>query len=182
MSNFYIGQIIMFGGNFAPRGFMFCNGQLLPIAQYQALFSLIGTTYGGNGTTNFALPNLQSRVPVHIGTGPGQPTYTLGQSAGEDAVTITSQTMAAHNHVLIASQGAANTGSVGSTVLPATSNGPSPATPEFYAVQASPPLTVVPLDSHTASLTGSGGPHNNVMPSLAVSFVIAVVGIFPSRN
>jgi microcystin-dependent protein len=180
MSNFFLGQITMFSGNFAPRGFAFCNGQQLAIAQNQALFSLLGTTYGGNGTTNFALPNLQSSLPLHYGQGPGQPTYVLGQSGGEEFVTITTQSMAAHSHVLNASQGPATAVSVGSTVMPATANGSSNVI--FYAVQATPALTLVGLDSHTASLVGGNGPHSNLMPSLCISFVIALTGIFPSRN
>jgi microcystin-dependent protein len=182
MSNAFIGQILMFGGNFAPRNFMFCNGQLLPIAQYQALFSLIGTTYGGNGTTNFALPNLQSRIPLHYGSGPAQPTYALGQASGEEYVTITSQTLAAHNHVMVASQAQASTGNVGSGVQPAVVNGTRAGL--FYAAQQTgqPQLTIVGLDSHSASMAGGSGPHDNIMPSLAVSFIIAVQGIFPSRN
>jgi len=180
MSNAYVGQISMFGGNFAPRNFMFCNGQLLSISQYQALFSLIGTTYGGNGTTNFALPNLQSRVPLHYAPS-ASPPYVLGQAAGEEYVTITTSTLPAHNHMLLASQGQASTGTVGSGVLPATANGPtSPA--YFYAVQATPALNIVALDSHTASLSGGSGPHNNIMPSQAISFIICLFGIFPSRN
>ncbi|MEI9992433.1 MAG: tail fiber protein [Rhizomicrobium sp.] len=183
MSNAFIGQISMFGGNFAPRSFMFCNGQLLPIGQYQALFSLIGTTYGGNGTTNFALPNLQSRLPLHYGAGPGLSSYVLGQAAGVEYVTITTSTTPAHSHVLVASKGNANTGTVGSGVLPAVANGNITPT-YFYAaqMQGQPALQIVTLDPHSASLVGGNGPHANLMPSLAISFIICVQGIFPSRN
>src|ERR1700693_2766888 len=98
MSNVFLGQISMFGGNFAPRGFALCNGQTLPITQNAALFSLLGTTYGGNGQTTFALPNLQSRLPVHQGQGPGLSNYVMGQTGGATAVTINSTTMPAHSH------------------------------------------------------------------------------------
>ena len=182
MSNAFVGQISMFGGNFAPRNFMFCNGQLLSISQYQALFSLIGTTYGGDGVQTFALPNLQSRIPLHEGTGPGQPTYVLGQSAGSEFVTIMQPTMPAHTHTPVASTAPATATNVGSTVIPATVSGPTAG--DFYAaqVQGQPVLPIVSLDGHSATLAGGSQQHNNLMPSLAVSFIIAVFGVFPSRN
>src|SRR5689334_9565923 len=98
MTNVYLGQITGFGGNYAPRMYAFCNGQTMAIAQNQALFSLLGTYYGGNGQTTFMLPNLQSRLPIHIGQGPGLSAYVIGQNGGNQAVTITTATMPAHNH------------------------------------------------------------------------------------
>jgi microcystin-dependent protein len=182
MSNVFVGQITMFGGNFAPRGFALCNGQLLAISQNQALFSLIGTTYGGNGQTTFALPNLQSQLALHYGQGPGQPNYTLGQTAGTPSVTLTTATTPAHTHSLIASQGPADTGTVGSGVLPATSKGTSNA--EFYAAQkqGQPALTPVAMDAGVCGPAGGNAPHTNLMPSQCISFVIALTGVFPSRN
>ena len=182
MSNVYIGQIVMFGGNFAPRNFAFCNGQLLSIAQNEALFALIGTTYGGNGVTTFALPNLQSSLPMHYGTGPGQPSYALGQAAGTSSVTITPGSTPTHTHTLSASQGPATTGTVGSGVVPATTNGTANA--EFYAtqIQGQPIITPVAMAAGSATNTGSNMPHSNLMPSLCISFIIALYGIFPSRN
>lgn len=182
MSEPYIGQITMFGGNFAPRGYALCDGQLLSIAQYSALFSLIGTTYGGNGTTNFALPNLQSRLTNHMGRGPGLSLYALGQSAGTPQVTLTSLTMPGHMHMLMATTGPANTGTVGSGVVPATSNGSfSPA--EFYATQGSgPAVEKHAMVSAACGQAGGSLPHTNLMPSLCITFIIALQGIFPSRN
>ncbi len=183
MSEPFIGQITMFGGNFAPINYAFCNGQLLPINQYQALFSLIGTTYGGNGTTNFALPNLQSRLSNHMGQGPGLANYAIGQASGVTQVTLTSQTMPAHTHMLLATKGSASTGAVGSGVVPATSNGPvSPA--QFYAdvETGEPPITRQPMNSAACGPAGGNLPHDNQMPSQCITFIIALQGIFPSRN
>jgi microcystin-dependent protein len=182
MSNVFVGQISMFGGNFAPRNYAFCNGQLMAIAQNQALFSLIGTNFGGNGVTTFALPNLQSSLPLHYGTGPGQPTYNIGQVAGNTTVTILPGTMPAHTPALIASTGNATTGNVAANVMPATSNGPT--TPAaFYAnpVQGGPALTIVPMGSVCGPIGGTQ-PHSNLMPSLCITFIVALFGIFPSRN
>lgn len=182
MSQPYLGQITMFGGNFAPRGYALCDGQLLSINQYSALFSLIGTIYGGNGTTNFALPNLQSRLSNHMGRGPGLSLYALGQSAGEPAVTITSSTMPGHTHMLYASAGLANTGTVGSSVAPATSTGSH--TAAFYATEKTgePPLTKHAMAAAACNPSGGNLPHDNLMPSLCITFIIALQGIFPSRN
>lgn len=182
MSQPYIGQITLFAGNFAPRGYAFCNGQLLAISQNEALFSLIGTTYGGNGTTNFQLPDLQSRIPVHMGQGPGLSPYMLGQNAGSQRVTLTDNTMPGHMHMLLASTGAGTATTIDGTVIPAT-----PTTgnaPLFYAAQGSgqPALNFYPLSPSAVSYTGGSQPHNNLMPSLCISFVIALTGIFPPRN
>ena len=131
MSEPYLGQITMFGGSYAPRNFALCDGQILSISQYSALFSLIGTTYGGNGQTTFALPDLRSRLSIHMGQSAGLSNYPIGQSGGEAAVKISSRTMAGHSHSLVATTGEADTGTVGLGVVPAKSNGPHPA--EFYA-------------------------------------------------
>ena len=167
----------MFGGNFAPRMFAFCNGQQMSIAQNQALFSLIGTTYGGDGVTTFNLPNMISRLPVHFGTGSGLSTYALGQTGGTNTVTITSNTMPAHNHSLNAAKVNAATANITTSSLPAQ---PTVGTPYFYASGTG--MTPHNLAPNTVMPSGGNLPHDNMMPSLCVSFIIALQGIFPSRN
>lgn len=181
MTNVFLGQITMFGGNYNPRGFAFCNGQTLPIAQNQALFSLLGTTYGGNGTTTFALPNLQSRLPVHQGQGPGLSSYALGQNGGVPTVTIDQSTTPTHIHSLTATTANATTPTIANNVLPATATAGSP--PEFYAnSQAGALLTFVNPSPAACAVVGGSQPHTNLMPSLCITFIIALQGIFPSRN
>ena len=167
MSEPFIGSIILFAGNFAPRGWAFCNGQLLPIAQNTALFSILGTTYGGNGQTTFALPDLRGRVPLHPGTGPGLSQYTLGQSAGAETITLTSSEMPAHTHVQPASNG------------DQTTNRPNAAVPARGGVYAG---TTDGSALDPTSPAGGSQPHSNLQPYLAVNYIIALEGIFPSRN
>jgi microcystin-dependent protein len=173
MAQPYIGEIRMFGGNFAPAGWLFCNGQQLPISENEALFQLIGTTYGGDGESVFNLPNLQSRIPMHMGTGPDGTTYQIGEMAGVESVTLTTQQIPVHNHPLIASN-AAGAGAPGNALLgvPAsnqqgvmTYNATAPATPLH-------PNTVLPI--------GGSQPHENCQPFLCVSYIISLYGIFPS--
>ncbi len=171
MSQPFLGEIKMVGFNFAPRGYALCNGQILPIAQNTALFSLLGTTYGGNGQTTFALPDLRSRVPVHQGQGPGLSGYTLGQASGTETVTLNVQQIPAHNHTVNAS---------------ATAASKSPAN-NVPAVTGAGSSYGAPPDGTTMNpgmITGGGGnqPHTNLQPSLCINFVIALEGIFPSRN
>lgn len=181
MTNVFLGQITMFGGNYNPRGYAFCNGQTLPIAQNQALFSLLGTTYGGNGTTTFALPNLQSRLSVHQGQGPGLSPYVLGQNGGVPTVTIDQSTTPTHTHLLTATTANASTATIGNTVLPAQPTTGNP--PEFYAnSQAGALLDFHPLNAAACAVVGQSQPHTNLMPSLCITFIIALQGIFPSRN
>ena len=160
----FIAEIILFAGNFAPRGWAFCNGQLLSISQNTALFSLLGTTYGGNGQTTFALPDLRSRVPVHPGQGPGLSSYQLGQSGGAETVTLGVNQLPAHTH-------AATSPPVDTA---ATSNRPTsgmaPARGGAYAPGPS------------VGSTGGSQPHTNLQPHLALNYIIATQGIFPSRN
>src|SRR5262249_34756924 len=186
MSNAFIGQITMFAGTFAPKTTAFCNGQILSIAQNQALFSLLGTTYGGNGTTTFALPNLQSQLPVHQGQGTGLSNYSLGQTGGTPSVTIHQSTTPTHNHTLSATQPTTTTAAIDTTVLPGQPTvAIAPATPAFYAFQGAPPLPTLvrhPMAAAACSTTGGSQPHTNLMPSLCISFVIFLTGIFPSRN
>lgn len=178
MSQPYIGQISMFGGNFAPRTWAFCNGQLMSIAQNQALFSLLGTTFGGDGVQTFGLPNMISRVPVHYGTGPGLSAYALGQSGGHETVTLTTQTMPLHTHSLNAAKVNATTTNITNSSLPAQPTAGT--TPQLYASGSS----LVPHDMPANAVLPAGNnlPHENMMPSLCVSFIVALQGLFPSRN
>lgn len=182
MATPYVGQISMFGGNFAPRGWALCNGQILSISQNQALFALIGTYYGGNGVQNFALPNLVSRLPVHIGQGLGRSPYVIGQVGGTTDVTITAQTMPAHTHTLNATQTQANAAAIGSSVLPGKPTAGSE--PRFYAFQPSgqPALTMYALAGGVVGNSGGTQQHTNMMPSLCITFIIALQGAFPSRS
>jgi len=178
----FLAQIMMFAGNFAPVNYAFCNGQTMNISQNQALFALIGTYYGGNGVTTFQLPNLQSRLPVHVGQGAGLSNYAIGQAAGATEVTITAQTMPLHTHTLSATKTQGNASSIGNTVLPGTPPGTSNVF--FYANQPAgqPTLTYFNLAPGAVSTTGGNQPHTNMMPSLCITFVIALSGIFPSRG
>ncbi|MDQ3898292.1 MAG: tail fiber protein [Actinomycetota bacterium] len=169
MSEPFLGEIMMFAGNFAPRGWAMCNGQILPIAQNTALFSILGTTYGGNGQTTFALPDLRGRVPMHFGQGPGLSARTLGEQGGEESVTLIQAQLPQHSHTANA------------TSADATSSKPDGAVPASGGAYA--PAS----DGTTMSpgfITGGGGnqPHDNMQPYLAINFVIALEGIFPSRN
>ncbi|HEX4332095.1 MAG TPA: tail fiber protein [Usitatibacter sp.] len=171
MANPFLGEIKMVPFNFAPRGWTFCNGQQLPINQNQALFSLLGTTYGGNGVTTFALPNLQGCTPLHFGSTPGS-FYQMGQIGGEVAHTLSSSEMPAHSHLI---QGATRPGTAtapGNNVLAAHRGG--------YANASDAPT--VGLNSRAVSSVGGNQPHNNLSPYLVISFVIALTGVFPSRN
>jgi microcystin-dependent protein len=165
MSEPFLSEIKIISWNFPPKGWAFCNGQLLPINQNQALFALLGTTYGGNGQTNFALPNLRGRAPIHFGNG-----HTLGEAAGSSAVTINQQQMPTHNHFLM--------------VSPTNADGPVP-TGNFFggANNAYTPAgNLTTLDPRTVSNVGGSQPHNNMMPYLVLNFIIALQGIFPSPN
>ncbi len=174
MSTPLIGTIIMFAGNFAPRGWALCNGQLLAISQNQALFSILGTTYGGNGTTTFALPNLQSRVPIHAGQGPGLSPYVLGQTAGVENVTLLTNNMPTHNHLVNCnSSGGSQASPAGG--LPAVE---STGTSSNYAPTGN-GSTMSPSMIGTA---GGSQPFTVVQPYLCVNFIIALQGVFPSRN
>lgn len=172
MSQPFIGEIRIFGGNFAPQGWAFCNGALQAISQNTVLFSLIGTTYGGDGQATFALPDLQSRVPLHQGTNPGNGTnYILGQHGGVETVTLTTNQIPAHSHVPQASSlGATNRDPAGSFWAAWNSNQYSDQPPN------------VGMNEGAIGLTGNSQPHLNLVPFLAVNFIISLFGIFPSQN
>jgi microcystin-dependent protein len=174
MSDPYIAEIRMFAGNFAPRGWALCNGQLLPISQNTALFSLLGTNFGGNGTTTFGLPNLQGLTPLGAGQGNGLTQRVLGEIGGETNVTLTQLQMPIHAHAAIGSDAAGGQ-------LPANNvwSKPSQRGINAYNQTQGTPATMNPS---ALSPAGSGVPHNNLMPYLVVNFIICMQGIFPSRN
>ncbi len=176
MASPFIAEIRLVGFNFPPRGNAFCNGQIISIAQNTALFSLVGTTYGGNGTTNFALPNLQSRTPLAQGQGPGLSNYVLGQSGGAASVTLLSTQMPSHTHFPQGTSAAGNSQSPGGNVWAASVGGRTP--PPLYSTAA--PNTL--MNAAAISSTGGGQPHENRQPYLGLNFVIALQGIFPARN
>ncbi len=172
MSEPFIAEVRIFAGNFAPRGWAFCDGQLLPIAQNTALFSLIGTTYGGDGRTTTALPNLQGRAPMHPGQGPGLTARRLGEKGGVETVALSEAQMPNHLHTLRATvsrgsasqpQGNAFNRSTGDTAYLA-------------------PTNLTGMSTTMAANTGGGQPHNNLQPFLTLNFIIALVGLYPSRN
>jgi len=169
----FIGQIMQFAGNFAPEGWAFCNGQLLPIASNTALFSILGPTYGGDGRTTFGLPNLQGRVAIHAGTGPGLTPRQIGQFSGSETVTLNITQMPAHTHM----------------VNPKYSNAPGQINPaNNYPSNLGAPNAVYgasgdgPMGSAIVGNAGGSQPHDNMQPWLCVNYIIALQGIFPSRN
>lgn len=167
MSEAYVGEIRMFAGNFAPVGWALCQGQLLPIAENAALFQLIGTTYGGDGQNTFALPNLASRLPVHLGPG-----FALGQAGGEEAVTLTTQQVPTHAHPVTAGTAAGSQASPAGNVLAGS------ATVALYNGNA-PNASLAP---QTVQPAGGSRPHDNMQPFLAINFIISLSGVFPSQN
>ena len=167
MAQPYVGEIRMFAGNFAPAGWMFCEGQLLPISEYETLFNLIGTTYGGDGQSTFALPDLRGRVPLHFGNG-----FTLAETGGVEEVTLTVSQIPSHSHPMLASADAADqiTGNGGVVAAP-------PALSMYFT--ASPDSS---LNPNTMGSVGGSQPHNNFQPYLCVDFIISLFGIFPSQT
>lgn len=179
MSEPFIAEIMLFGGNFAPRGWATCSGQLLAIAQNTALFSLLGTTYGGNGQTNFALPDLRGRVPVGMGTGPGLPNITQGEVGGAASHTLITPEMPSHIHSSQLVMGG-----------PANANSPATHLASSGYVESTGDPVKISTDVAAGGFTlgqnttpaGNSQPHNNMQPYLGINFVIALEGIFPSRN
>ena len=168
----YVGEIRMFAGNFAPNGWMFCEGQTLPISENEVLFQLIGTTYGGDGEETFNLPNLASRVPIHMGTGPDGTTYQIGEMAGTEQETLTTQQIPVHSHAFL---GSSNNG----TEANATGAFPATSTTLQPYVQEVPSAAFAPT-----SITPAGGsqPHENTQPFLCINFIISLFGVFPSQT
>ncbi len=172
MAQPYVGEIRMFAGTFAPVGWAFCQGQTMSIAENDVLFQLIGTTYGGDGQETFNLPDLQSRVPIHQGAGPGLSTRVIGERAGTESVTLTMLQVPGHSHAFMASQDAA-------TVLNAQGNvigTPLTATPFFAA------MPTLALNAQSIAPVGGSQPHENMQPFLCINFIISLFGIFPSST
>jgi microcystin-dependent protein len=168
----FVGEIRMFGGNFAPAGWMFCDGQLLPISENEVLFQLIGTTYGGDGQETFALPNLQSRIPLHFGTGSDGISYTLGEAAGVEQVTLTTQQTPIHTHALLASLDPQNaTNPTGSLLAQ-----PGQIQPYIESTANT------AFNANAVTPAGGSQPHENMMPFLCISFIISLFGIFPPQS
>jgi microcystin-dependent protein len=173
MAQPYIGEIRMFGGNFAPAGWMFCDGTQLAISQNDTLFQLIGTTYGGDGQSTFNLPDLRGRVPVHQGTNPGTATnFTLGEQAGVESVTLTTQQIPQHSHTFQATTAIGTQANPGGNLL-ANSQGPQP------YIQENPDDS---LNAQALTLVGGNQPHENLQPFLGINFIISLFGIFPSQT
>jgi microcystin-dependent protein len=168
MAQPYVGEIRMFAGNFAPAGWMFCEGQLLPISENETLFQLIGTTYGGDGQSTFALPDLRGRLPLHQGNG-----FILAETGGAEEITLTVSQIPAHSHALLATLNSAASTVPSPAVLPGVG-----ATSTITAYGADAPLT--PLHPSSVSSVGGSQPHTNFQPYLCVDFIISLFGIFPS--
>ncbi|TJY42784.1 phage tail protein [Cohnella pontilimi] len=170
----YVGEIRIFAGNFAPKGWALCDGSLLSIQTNTALFSLLGTTYGGNGKTNFALPDLRGRAPMHFGTGQGLTPRSLGESGGSASVQLTVQQMPSHNHVPNCVAGASDQMSpAGAEWGNATAGRQSPS---LYSSKFD-----TPMSPQAIGATGGGAPHNNMQPYLVLNYIIALQGVFPPR-
>ena len=169
----YIGEIRMFGGSFAPAGWAFCNGALMPISENDALFTLIGTTYGGDGQETFALPDLQGRVPIHAGQGPGiSQNYQLGEKGGVESVTLTTQQIPVHTHAFMASTAAANGNSPQNQIL-------AQSTQRAIYYEAT---TTTNLAANALGSAGGSQPHDNLAPYQCISFIISLFGVFPPQS
>ena len=176
MSSPFVAEIRIFACNFAPTGWAFCNGQILPLSQNTALFSLLGTTYGGDGKSNFALPNLQGAAAMHWGQSPGTSLYDLGQTGGETTVSLLSSEVPGHQHNLQASAHAADLDS------PGPQNALARSTPGFIYKQPTGAAPPQPMANGTLTPSGGNQPHNNLMPFLTLNFCIALQGVYPPRS
>jgi microcystin-dependent protein len=176
MAQPFLGQILLVGFNFAPVGWALCDGQLLPISQNTALFSLLGTQYGGDGRSTFGLPDLRSRVPIGMGQGNGLSPYTIGEMTGVESVTLQPTQMPAHTHLINATNAAGGVQTPANNFLAAATAGGRPA--DIYS--AGPSQTT--LSPNAVTNAGNNQPHNNIQPVLAMNYIIALQGIFPSRN
>lgn len=178
----YLGAIKLFAGNYAIFGYALAQGQILPLSQYQALFALLGTTYGGNGTSNFQLPNLQSSLPIGQGNGQGLTPRVIGETGGVENVTLQSTTVPPHSHVFNAAS--AVNGSSGSVAGATVLLGPVDAGTQgaFYAPAGAPGFAAAVLNQGAIGPAGGNQPHNNIQPSMGITYIIAMSGIFPSRN
>lgn len=171
MAEPFIGEIRLFGGGYAPLGWLPCEGQLLPIAEYDLLYSLLGTVYGGDGQVSFGLPDLRGRLPIHQGSGPGLTTREMGEMGGSEQVVMTPAQIPAHRHTMQASKRPAMLGRAASDGLLATATAP------IYG----PPPATASLEASALNQIGQGLPHDNMPPFLALNFIIATEGLYPSR-
>lgn len=170
----FVGEVRMFGGSFAPAGWAMCQGQLMPISQNETLFNLIGTTYGGDGQSTFALPDLQGRMPLHAGQGPGiSQTYQIGETGGVESVTLSVQQIPVHTHALLAS------GDFGQNQQPQNGFFAQLNTGTLYISPADP---MANLNAGALSPVGGSQPHENMMPYLCITFIISLFGVFPTQN
>jgi microcystin-dependent protein len=168
----YVGEIRMFAGNFAPVGWAFCEGQQMPIAENDVLFTLIGTTYGGDGQSTFNLPNLASRVPIHMGTGPSGTTYQIGEMAGTEQETLTVQQIPGHTHPMTGSGDISNTPNPGNNVVARSGQ-----VNMFFNGS-----TTNQMDAQSVGPAGGSQPHENTQPFLCINFIISLFGVFPSQT
>jgi len=166
----FIGMVILFGGNFAPRGWALCDGQLLPISENTSLFSILGTTYGGDGRTTFALPDLRGRVPLHPGHGPGLTQRTLGEKVGNETVALSAAEMPSHSHAMNVANVPADNGRPSGDMFGQT---------QIFTATATPTAT---LNAATIANNGGNEAHDNMQPSLGINYIIALQGIYPSRS
>ncbi len=170
----FVGEIRMFGGNFAPAGWAFCNGALLAISENDTLFTLIGTTYGGDGQETFALPDLQGRIPVHAGTGNDGITYLLGEKGGVESVTLTTNQIPIHTHVPVATANAGTLSSPANATWAAAGTGE-----QIYSTPPNPPASA--MNALGILPTGGSQPHDNMAPYLCISFILSLFGVFPHQ-
>lgn len=175
MSDPFVGEIRLFAGNFAPQGWAFCDGQLLAIADNDALFSLFGTIYGGDGRTTFALPDLRGRVPIHMGTGPGLSARAIGSKAGAEQVTLTANQLAGHSHAWRATTAAAQERTPVNNAMAETSAA------DIFS-QSEPPQTPVTMAAGMVGNTGGSQAHENIQPFQCINYIVALFGIYPSRT
>jgi microcystin-dependent protein len=171
----FVAEIRIFPFNFAPKGWAFCDGQILPLSQNTALFSLLGTTYGGDGKSNFALPNMQGNAPMHPGQGPGLSLHDLGETGGSETVSLLESEIPAHSHAMMAQNQAANLDAPGSDRTYSRSSG-------GFAYKTTPVTTVVQMSDSMIAPAGGDQPHNNMQPYLTLNFCIALQGVYPPRT
>lgn len=176
MTEPYVGEIRMLGFGRVPNGWFACDGSLVPIDQYQALYTLLGTTYGGDGQNTFAVPDLRGALPLHQGQGPGLTPRTIGERAGTENVTLITLQMPAHTHTLVATSAAASVDTPGSTTLPGAVSGET-----FYVTDVT-GATAVAMEPTAVSVSGGSQPHENCMPTLTVQYCIAWEGIYPTQS
>jgi len=182
MSQPYVGQILMFGGNFAPAGWALCAGQIMPISENDTLFQLIGTTYGGDGESTFGLPNLQGRVPLHMGTGNGLSSYVVGQASGTEFVTLNTQQIPQHNHQAFAANSDGNANVPANNTILANEGGADKDKVFIYAPWDNDSANMTTLLPTSVQPTGGNQPHENRQPLLVLNFIISLFGVYPAPN